>query len=66
MPAEKSYSPTLQTRPWRVQENQVLHIMTHKVEQESILRSRIHSHYFPLDPDDNPVGEAVGNEAQRG
>lgn len=36
------------------------------VEQESISRSRLHSHYFPLDPDDNPVREEVGNEAQRG
>ena len=57
--------PILQIRPWRYKKIKSCISGHTVVEQESISRPRIHSHYLPLDPYDNPGGEEVRNEAQR-
>lgn len=64
-PSERGYSPYFADKAVEVQENQVLISGHTVVEQESISRPRIHSHYLPPDPYDNPGGEEVRNEAQR-
>lgn len=57
--------PILQIRPWRYKKIKSCISGHTVVEQESISRPRIHSHYLPPDPYDNPGGEEVRNEAQR-